>query len=49
MGSLWPGFAHQRKELELAGDVVRLPGRGIVMKEERKSKSVIERAFARRG
>jgi selenocysteine-specific elongation factor len=38
------------KKLELAGDVVRLPGRGIVMKdEEAESKSMIERAFRSAG
>jgi len=38
------------KRLELAGDLVRLPGRGVVMKdEEAESKKVIEHAFASAG
>jgi selenocysteine-specific elongation factor len=40
----------REKKLELAGDLVRLPGRGIVMKdEEAESKAVIERAFRSAG
>ncbi|HST11553.1 MAG TPA: selenocysteine-specific translation elongation factor [Terriglobales bacterium] len=38
------------KKLELAGDLVRLPGRGVVMKdEEAESKKMIEQAFASAG
>jgi selenocysteine-specific elongation factor len=38
------------KKLELAGDLVRLPGRGVVMKdEEAESKKKIEDAFASAG
>jgi selenocysteine-specific elongation factor len=38
------------KKLELAGELVHLPGRGVVMKdEEAESKRVIERAFAEAG
>jgi selenocysteine-specific elongation factor len=38
------------KTLELAGDLVRLPGRGVVLKdEEAESKRVIEQAFASAG
>ena len=40
----------REKKLELAGDLVRLPGRGIVMKdEEAESKAMIERAFRSAG
>ena len=36
--------------MELAGDLVRLPGRGVVMKdEEAESKKTIEAAFAKAG
>jgi selenocysteine-specific elongation factor len=35
------------KKLELAGDLVRLPGRGVVLKdEEAESKKIIEQAFS---
>jgi selenocysteine-specific elongation factor len=38
------------KKLELAGELVRLPGRGVVMKdEETESKKIIEQAFASAG
>ncbi len=38
------------KKLELSGDLVRLPGRGVVMKdEEAESKKTIEQAFASAG
>jgi selenocysteine-specific elongation factor len=38
------------KRLELAGELVRLPGRGVVMKdEEAESKTIIEQAFASAG
>jgi selenocysteine-specific elongation factor len=38
------------KKLELVGDLARLPGRGVVMKdEEAESKERIERAFASAG
>jgi selenocysteine-specific elongation factor len=38
------------KRLELAGDLVRLPGRGVVMKdEEAESKRIIEHAFSSAG
>ena len=38
------------KKLEVAGEVVRLPGRGVVMKdEEAESKKTIEAAFASAG
>ena len=40
----------ENKTIELAGDLVRLPGRGVVMKdEEAESKKVIEQAFASAG
>jgi len=40
----------REKKLELAGDLVRLPGRGVVMKdEEAESKKTIEQAFASAG
>jgi len=39
-----------RKKLELAGDLIRLPGRGVVLKdEEAESKKTIEQAFASAG
>ncbi|HXY49687.1 MAG TPA: selenocysteine-specific translation elongation factor [Terriglobales bacterium] len=42
--------AVQAKALELAGELVRLPGRGVVMKdEEAESKQIIEKAFATAG
>jgi selenocysteine-specific elongation factor len=38
------------KKLEITGELVRLPGRGVVMKEEEsESKKIIERAFASAG
>jgi len=38
------------KKLELVGELVRLPGRGVVMKdEEAESKKIIEQAFASAG
>jgi len=38
------------KRLELAGDLVRLPGRGVVLKdEEAESKKIIEQAFSAAG
>jgi selenocysteine-specific elongation factor len=38
------------KKLEVAGELVRLPGRGVVMKdEEAESKKIIEQAFASAG
>lgn len=38
------------KKLEIAGDLIRLPGRGVVMKdEEAESKKTIEQAFASAG
>ncbi len=38
------------KKLEVAGEIVHLPGRGVVMKdEESESKQIIERAFAEAG
>ena len=38
------------KKLELAGELVRLPGHGVVMKdEEAESKKIIENAFAKAG
>jgi selenocysteine-specific elongation factor len=40
----------REKKLELSGDLVRLPGRGVVMKdEEAESKKIIEHAFASAG
>ena len=40
----------REKKLEVAGEIVRLPGRGVVMKdEEAESKKVIEQAFASAG
>src|SRR5215469_17501525 len=42
--------AVKSKRLELSGDLVRLPGRGVVMKdEEAESKKIIEQAFASAG
>jgi selenocysteine-specific elongation factor len=44
------GKMGEDKKLELAGDLVRLPGRGVVMKdEEAESKQTIEQAFASAG
>jgi selenocysteine-specific elongation factor len=38
------------KKLELAGDLVRIPGRGVVLKdEEAESKKIIEQAFSSAG
>ena len=43
-------FLVASKTLELAGDLVRLPGRGVVMKDdEAESKKTIEQAFASAG
>jgi selenocysteine-specific elongation factor len=40
----------REKKLELSGDLARLPGRGVVMKdEEAESKKIIEQAFASAG
>jgi selenocysteine-specific elongation factor len=40
----------REKKLDLAGEIVRLPGRGVVMKdEESESKKIIEAAFASAG
>jgi selenocysteine-specific elongation factor len=40
----------ERKAIELSGELVRLPGRGVVMKdEEAESKKIIEQAFASAG
>lgn len=40
----------EKKELEVAGELVHLPGRGVVMKdEEAESKKLIEQAFASAG
>ncbi|HXM20997.1 MAG TPA: selenocysteine-specific translation elongation factor [Terriglobales bacterium] len=42
--------ALQAKKIELAGELVRLPGRGVMMKdEEAESKRIIEEAFANAG
>jgi selenocysteine-specific elongation factor len=42
-------LAHEKK-IEIAGDIIRLSGRGVVMKdEEAESKKVIEQAFASAG
>jgi selenocysteine-specific elongation factor len=42
--------AIQTKRLELAGELVRLPGRGVVMKDDEvESKKIIEAAFASAG
>jgi selenocysteine-specific elongation factor len=42
--------ALRAKKIELAGELVRLPGRGVVMKdEEAESKKIIEAAFANAG
>ena len=42
--------AARGKRIELSGDLVRLPGRGVVMKdEEAESKKIIEQAFASAG
>jgi selenocysteine-specific elongation factor len=40
----------EKKAIELSGELVRLPGRGVVMKdEEAESKKIIEQAFASAG
>ena len=40
----------REKKIEFAGELVRLPGRGVVMKdEEAQSKTIIEQAFASAG
>jgi selenocysteine-specific elongation factor len=42
--------ASKAKQIELAGDLVRLPGRGLVLKdEEAQSKRIIESAFSSAG
>lgn len=47
--ALVQNLAHEKKA-EIAGDLVRLPGRGVVMKdEEAESKKKIEEAFASAG
>jgi selenocysteine-specific elongation factor len=44
------GKLAEEKKLEVAGEVVHLPGRGVVMKdEEAESKKIIEQAFASAG
>jgi selenocysteine-specific elongation factor len=44
------GKLAEEKKLEVAGELVHLPGRGVVMKdEEAESKKIIERAFASAG
>jgi len=47
---VFQGILHslaQNKSIELTGDVIRLPGRGVVMRdEEAESKKIIEQAFA---
>ena len=44
------GKLAEEKQLEVAGELVRLPGRGVVMKdEEAESKKIIEQAFASAG
>jgi selenocysteine-specific elongation factor len=44
------GMLVREKKIEVVGDVVRLPGHGVVMKEEEaESKNEIERAFASAG
>jgi selenocysteine-specific elongation factor len=44
------GKLAEEKKLEIAGELVRLPGRGVVMKdEETESKKIIEQAFASAG
>jgi selenocysteine-specific elongation factor len=40
----------ERKKIEMSGELVRLPGRGVVMKEEEaESKEIIEQAFSSTG
>ena len=49
LGATLDGLVKERR-LELAGELVRLPGRGVVMKdEEAESKRTIEQAFASAG
>jgi selenocysteine-specific elongation factor len=44
------GGLRREKQIEVAGELVRLPGRGVAMKdEEAESKAVIEQAFAGAG
>jgi len=44
------GQLAQEKKLEIAGELVHLPGRGVVMKdEEAESKKIIEQAFSSAG
>jgi selenocysteine-specific elongation factor len=44
------GTLVREKEIEIAGDLIRLPGRGVVMKDdEAQSREVIEQAFASAG
>ena len=44
------GLLLQEKKIEISGEHVRLPGRGVVMKdEEAESKKIIEAAFASAG
>src|SRR5713226_4709875 len=44
------GKLAEEKKLEIAGELVHLPGRGVVMKdEEAESKKIIEQAFASAG
>ncbi|MFZ0942217.1 MAG: selenocysteine-specific translation elongation factor [Candidatus Sulfotelmatobacter sp.] len=44
------GMLVREKKIEIIGELVRLPGRGVVMKEEEaESKNEIERAFASAG
>jgi hypothetical protein len=44
------GKLAEEKKLEVAGELVHLPGRGVVMKdEEAESKKIIEQAFASAG
>ena len=44
------GQAVKQKQIEIAGEALRLPGRGVVMKdEEAESKKIIEQAFASAG
>jgi selenocysteine-specific elongation factor len=49
LGAALDALIHKRK-VEAAGDLVHLPGRGVVMKdEEAESKGIIEQAFATAG
>ena len=48
-GAIVGQLAHEKK-LEIAGELVHLPGRGVVMKdEEAESKKIIEQAFSSAG